>query len=91
MRVWILGGRLSVWKRLVKVSVVGIRLYLGVMGKGRPKTLGAPMQGGLGALAAVLVTIRVSGASAGSFGVWVVGLVRSGVLCPPTLAQILTI
>lgn len=69
----------------------GIRLYLGIVGKGRPKTLGAPMQGVLGALAAVLVTIRFSGASAGSFGVWVVGLVRSGVLCPPTLAQMLTI
>ena len=38
------------------------------MGKDWPKTLGAPMQDGLGALAAVLVTIRVSGASAGSFG-----------------------
>ena len=45
MRVWILGGRLSVWKRLVKVLAAGVRLYLWIVGKGRLKTLGTPMQG----------------------------------------------
>lgn len=66
--------------------MVGIRLYLGVVGKGRPKTLGAPMQGVLGC-----ARCRV-GDDSGFWGERGKFLsVRSGVLCPPTLAQMLTI